>query len=500
MEPDSVTASQEINDRLFKECAEYRQNSPHPSRPNIPKLIEPSAWLRVHILFQQLILNLEQNNDSIPKMSLNFEALEHLCIFVRNAAAMDKANQVAARKHAVVDDIKETIAAMTTRELVWTEAMKCGTAAAQALSNIVTGNKELQLYLMESELLSCNSSVIDKKKDPEDSVYWHLLSSASGNTRMAGLVLLLNSIKVNSALARLLCSSDNGRLIAQKIGQMFGDDVNDESEAKTILYVLLAQFIENGCLADLLTETPTLDMFGLVEALAVYCNENKDLGVILNDPSVYMLLQSLSGILKSTHRVLGLVWDSKPATVAVADSNSPIDTDYLVSTHRSMAATLSALGLLTTDCSAEAVDQMIQSGIPHRVIELLGLLSTHLPRIESAKDQQDMSRQLLSEDSVTKQLFMFKRDLIRIIGNLAHRHTTAQNLIRDLDGLALVLDHMKIDDNHPFIKEYAIVALKSLLQGNTENQDFIRKMDDRGIAADQDPKLAASMGILPNKP
>ncbi|KAJ1824846.1 Ataxin-10 [Coemansia sp. RSA 2599] len=369
--------------------------------------------------------------------------------------------------------------------------MKCGVAAAQALSNMVTGNKELQRDLMEGELLPCNGAAANKG-DAKDTVFWNLLSSASSKTRMAGLVLLLNSIKGNSALAQLLCSSDKGKAVAQKIGQMFGDNEDDDSETKAVLYVLLSQLIEPGCLANLLSDTPALDMFGLVEALAVYCNENKDHNVILDVPGGFMLLQSLSSILKSVHRVLEGIWGNE-----AAGSNGSIETDYLVSTHRSMAATVSALGSLTTDCSAETTDQMIRFEVPHRVIELLGLLNTHLPRIESARAQEARSGEPVSEDTATKQLFMFKRDLICIIGNLAHRHAAAQNLIRDLDGLALVLDHMKIDDNHPFIKEYAIVALKSLLQDNAENQEFVRKMDNRGLAADQDPKLAASAGLLP---
>ncbi|KAJ2236114.1 Ataxin-10 [Coemansia sp. RSA 1722] len=475
MEPVDVT-SQSLGD-LCKVCAEYRQNSPHPSRPLVPKLVDSSVWLRVHSLFQTLGLRLE-HADGSGVVAQCSEALECLCIFVRNAAAMEKANQTAASEYEIVNDVKDAIVAMAARELECAEAMRCGTAAAQALSNLVTGNKQLQQELMENELLTSDNA--------KDSVYWHLLSSISSKTSMAGLVLLLNSIKGNSELAQHLCSTDKGKLVAQKIGQMFGDNEDDESEAKTIIYVLLAQFIETGYLANLLSEAPTLDMFGLVEALAVYCNEAKDHKAILDAAGGYTLLLSLSSILKSVHKVLEGVWDRKSAD----SSGSGIETDRLVSTHRAMSATLSALGSLTTDCSAETTDQMIRSEVLHRVVELLGLLNKHLPRIESASAQQSKTSDSASEDTASEQLFMFKRDLIRIIGNLAHKHTVAQNLIRDLDGLALVLDHMKIDDNHPFIKEYAIVALNSLMQDNAENQEFIRKMDNRGVAADQNSKLA----------
>ncbi|KAJ2422873.1 Ataxin-10 [Coemansia sp. RSA 2531] len=125
------------------------------------------------------------------------------------------------------------------------------------------------------------------------------------------------------------------------------------------------------------------------------------------------------------------------------------------------------------------------------VIALLGLLSKHLPRIETAQERQHnlptSGADPDNADSV-KRLFMFKCDLIRIIGNIGHTSTAAQDLVRELGGLSLVLNHMKIDDNHPFIKEYAIVALKGLLHNNRASQDFVREMNV--IEAAQNPELA----------
>ncbi|KAJ2607300.1 DNA-directed RNA polymerase core subunit rpc40, partial [Coemansia sp. RSA 1694] len=83
---------------------------------------------------------------------------------------------------------------------------------------------------------------------------------------------------------------------------------------------------------------------------------------------------------------------------------------------------------------------------------------------------------------------MFKCDLIKIIGNIGYKSAAAQDLVRELDGLSLVLDHMKIDDNHPFIKEHAVIALKGLLSNNRANQDFLR--DVNVVDSIQDPKLA----------
>ncbi|KAJ2800571.1 copper transport protein, partial [Coemansia guatemalensis] len=65
-----------------------------------------------------------------------------------------------------------------------------------------------------------------------------------------------------------------------------------------------------------------------------------------------------------------------------------------------------------------------------------------------------------------------------------------QDQVREQDGLALVLDHMRIDENHPFIKEYAVVALRNLLEGNDASQDYVRHMG--AIEAVQDPRMASA--------
>ncbi|KAJ8373462.1 hypothetical protein SKAU_G00040420 [Synaphobranchus kaupii] len=43
----------------------------------------------------------------------------------------------------------------------------------------------------------------------------------------------------------------------------------------------------------------------------------------------------------------------------------------------------------------------------------------------------------------------FKAHLVRLIGNLCHAHTDNQNKVREMDGLALILDNCSIDSNNP---------------------------------------------------
>ncbi|KAJ8411171.1 hypothetical protein AAFF_G00171770 [Aldrovandia affinis] len=78
----------------------------------------------------------------------------------------------------------------------------------------------------------------------------------------------------------------------------------------------------------------------------------------------------------------------------------------------------------------------------------------------------------------------FKAHLIRLIGNLSHAHTDNQNKVREMDGLPLILDNCSIDSNNPFISQWAIFAIRILLEHNQENQEVVRALERRGVAED----------------
>ncbi|CAL8247384.1 unnamed protein product [Merluccius merluccius] len=76
----------------------------------------------------------------------------------------------------------------------------------------------------------------------------------------------------------------------------------------------------------------------------------------------------------------------------------------------------------------------------------------------------------------------FKAHLIRLIGNLCHHHPGNQNLVRELDGIPLILDNCSIDSNNPFISQWAIFTIRNLLEQNHDNQELVAVMDRRGNA------------------
>ncbi|XP_040030519.2 ataxin-10 [Gasterosteus aculeatus] len=76
----------------------------------------------------------------------------------------------------------------------------------------------------------------------------------------------------------------------------------------------------------------------------------------------------------------------------------------------------------------------------------------------------------------------FKAQLIRLIGNLCYSNTDNQNKVRELEGIPLILDNCNIDSNNPFISQWAIFAIRNLLEHNTQNQEQIARLERRGTA------------------
>ncbi|TSK13247.1 Ataxin-10 [Bagarius yarrelli] len=89
-----------------------------------------------------------------------------------------------------------------------------------------------------------------------------------------------------------------------------------------------------------------------------------------------------------------------------------------------------------------------------------------------------------SDEVDTRPAVSFKAHLIRLIGNLCHRHTANQNQVRELDGIPLILDNCNIDSNNPFISQWAVFALRNILEHNVENQKLIQSLKRQGVADD----------------
>ncbi|XP_008560587.3 uncharacterized protein LOC103580559 [Microplitis demolitor] len=80
------------------------------------------------------------------------------------------------------------------------------------------------------------------------------------------------------------------------------------------------------------------------------------------------------------------------------------------------------------------------------------------------------SREESIEDHVA---FGFKSSLIRLIANMVYKKRKNQDLVRELDGISILLDCCNIDARNPLITQWCILAIRNLCDNNSKNKEFI---------------------------
>lgn len=97
-------------------------------------------------------------------------------------------------------------------------------------------------------------------------------------------------------------------------------------------------------------------------------------------------------------------------------------------------------------------------------------------KVKTAKDSRSTGAIASKEFPVVSSL------IIEILAFACHSSFQAQEKIRELHGLELVLSSCVIDDDNPFMKERAILCLKFLLEKNSLNQKFVAELEAHQVA------------------
>ncbi|KAF9904192.1 hypothetical protein EC991_002940 [Linnemannia zychae] len=132
---------------------------------------------------------------------------------------------------------------------------------------------------------------------------------------------------------------------------------------------------------------------------------------------------------------------------------------------------------------------MVNGGLVESAIELLRQADVSLARVSKPVSSNpagspamaaNADSTVLSNTSTSQGQDSFfvglKRDIVRLIGNLAYRSRHVQDRIRSCNGLIVMLSQCNIDDANPYLREYAILAMKNILTGNAENQALIEEL------------------------
>ncbi|KAJ1165654.1 hypothetical protein NDU88_006071 [Pleurodeles waltl] len=155
---------------------------------------------------------------------------------------------------------------------------------------------------------------------------------------------------------------------------------------------------------------------------------------------------------------------------------------------------LVVIRLLDVLCQLTSNSEQLQclqkcSSLFETVVDILRL--THLTGKQTKNIFTAAHSMSLVED-VSHPAVGFKAHLIRLIGNLCYKNKENQNKIHQLDGIPLILDNCSIDDNNPFVNQWAVYAIRNLTEQNEENQALIAQMERQGLA---DGSLLRSMGM-----
>ncbi|XP_071589403.1 ataxin-10 isoform X1 [Heliangelus exortis] len=99
---------------------------------------------------------------------------------------------------------------------------------------------------------------------------------------------------------------------------------------------------------------------------------------------------------------------------------------------------------------------------------------------------------MTGQEEISHPAVGFKSHLIRLIGNLCYKNKANQDKVYELDGIPLILDNCSIDDNNPFVNQWAVYAIRNLTEQNERNQELIAQMEEKGLA---DNSALESMGL-----
>lgn len=128
-------------------------------------------------------------------------------------------------------------------------------------------------------------------------------------------------------------------------------------------------------------------------------------------------------------------------------------------------------------------------GLLDTVVETLRL--THLVGKQSKNIFTSTHTASLGSD-LTHAAVGFKAHLVRLIANLCYRNKDNQDKIYELDGIPLILDNCSIDDNNPFLNQWAFYAIRNLTKDNERNQGVIANLERQGLA---DASALERMGL-----
>ncbi|KAF6761575.1 spinocerebellar ataxia type 10 protein domain-containing protein [Ephemerocybe angulata] len=483
-----------------------------------------------------------------PDVTLSEESryVRSLCMalakFTRNLVAGVPENQVRAYENE--PEIRRLIHYYTSWSAMEDpESIATARVLTQALSNIVTSNQNLVAALWETYLGL-----------PEDQVVLiRLLASPDVRTLLTTLIFILNCIHGSRRRTKLLAKSTIGARICvallDDMLRLFEEEEESEGgKAFNVGYAIFTRLIEEGTVPDLYKkftmpdeiitphQTTLLKLVdSYLQSIQLDISTTAEVDVLQTHVALGPFLAkrffTLSNYAQAAmQRAIGssIPPSSPPKTTQPGGAFSNGEASTSSGSHEPPAEldvmlpkVCEALVLATqcvTTVALEAEEhhaKLLQfhagggedipnmkdffidvryssQGLVENLIETLRLLDLFLPRIYFGKPVPSPAAPNQQLPNVDPTGFLYvKRDLVRLLGVLAHECRAVQDRTRKAGGIPVVMNLCVIDERNPFLREHALFTLHNLLKNNKDNQaavDAIKpeaEFDEAGVLKDK---------------
>ncbi|KAL6847493.1 hypothetical protein ACP4OV_022519 [Aristida adscensionis] len=122
------------------------------------------------------------------------------------------------------------------------------------------------------------------------------------------------------------------------------------------------------------------------------------------------------------------------------------------------------------------VNSLLQTGLVKRLLKYLSELEPPSTIRKSMAKGQGDSQPAHANGKVCPYIG-YRRDLVAIIANCLHGRKEVQDEIRQLNGIMLLLQQCVVDEENPYLREWGLLAVKNLLEGNVENQREVSELE-----------------------
>lgn len=403
--------------------------------------MEQRPWESVEESFEKFI----QSGDS--------DGYEDLCRYLRKQFASNPTIQDEAISHRIHLLLCHATKKLLTHGASSQDLIKF---SAQTLCNLLTGNQDNQLALLR-----------DWIQDSElDDFLPALLDTRNDQIVIPTLVIINNCCTDNPSFSSLFLQSTFGQGFLAKLlyySQQWSSD--DSNLLFDLAYVIFSNWFEQDLLATLIEIFNQQLYPSIAISSTIYLYKLLD-GKIANGYSPSSTTVEFLAL-----GYVNLINSISPS-LSELDSKSSIEIEELVDKHSLIASHLSLLTVISQEDDSEARSQLFNLRILPPTIGFLQKIHQIFPPTK----QIGTSNTLSPPQNALKHFASLKRDLMKIIANLSFRNPAAQNEVREMDSITLILELTNLDDQNPFLREHAILALRNVLEDNFENQQVVASL------------------------